>query len=75
MLKRCARSDVFLSLGSLAGYTPSILTYGWKVQGDPELIRDYGHNQISGYGPFYFYRAEALQQTFAGLNAADTSQP
>jgi hypothetical protein len=66
--------EVFLSLGKLAGYTPSILTYGWKVQGDPELIRDYAHNQSSGYGPFYFYRAEVLQQTFAGLNAADTGR-
>jgi hypothetical protein len=26
VLKRCARSDVFLSLGSLAGYTPTDLT-------------------------------------------------
>jgi hypothetical protein len=66
--------DVFLALGKIAGYTPSILTYGWKVQGDPELIRDYAHNQSSGYGPFYFYRAEALQKTFAGLDAADTGR-
>jgi methylase of polypeptide subunit release factors len=64
--------DVFLSLGKLAGYTSSILTYGWKVQGYPELIRDYGHNQASGFGPFYFYRAEALQEIFAELDPADT---
>jgi hypothetical protein len=66
--------DVFLSLGKLAGYTPSILTYGWKVHGDPEWIRDYGHNQASGFGPFYFYRAEVLQQTFADLDPADTGR-
>ncbi len=66
--------DVFLSLGKLAGYTPSILTYGWKVQGDPELIKDYGQNQSNGFGPFYFYRAEVLQRAFAGLNAADTGR-
>jgi hypothetical protein len=66
--------DVFLSLGKLAGYTPSILTYGWKVQGDPELIRDYAHNQASGFGPFYFYRAEVLQKAFADLDAADTGR-
>jgi hypothetical protein len=66
--------DVFLSLGKLAGYTPSILTFGWKVQGDPELIRDYSHNQSSGFGPFHFYRAEVLQQTFAGTDAANTGR-
>ena len=62
--------EVFLSLGKLAGYTPSILTFGWKVQGDPELIRDYAHNQSSGFGPFYFYRAEVLQEVFAKLDPA-----
>jgi hypothetical protein len=66
--------DIFLSLGKIAGYAPSILTYGWKVQGDPELIRDYAHNQSSGYGPFYFYRAEVLQEAFAGLDAAETGR-
>jgi hypothetical protein len=66
--------DFFLSLGELAGYTPSILTYGWKVQGDPELISEYGHNQSSGFGPFYFYRAEVLQKAFAGLDAAATGR-
>jgi hypothetical protein len=66
--------DVFLSLGNLAGYKPSILTFGWKVQGDPELIKDYRQNQSNGFGPFHFYRAEVLQQTFAGLDAADTGR-
>jgi hypothetical protein len=66
--------DVFLSLGKLAGYTPSILTYGWKVQGDPELIRDYGHNQASGFGPFHFYRSDVLQETFAKVDPADAGQ-
>ncbi len=66
--------DVFLALGKLAGYTPSILTYGWKVQGDPELIRDYSHNQSSGFGPFYFYRAEVLQKAFAGVDAAEAGR-
>jgi len=66
--------DVFLGLGKLAGYRPSILTYGWKVQGDPELIRDYGHNQACGFGPFYFYRADALQEVFANLDAGDAGR-
>jgi methylase of polypeptide subunit release factors len=65
---------VFLSLGELAGYTSSILTYGWKVQGDPELIRDYGYNQKRGFGPFYFYRAEVLQKYFAQLDPAKSGE-
>jgi hypothetical protein len=65
---------VFLSLGELAGYTSSILTYGWKVQGDPELIRDYGYNQKRGFGPFYFYRAEVLQKSFAQLDPAKSGE-
>jgi hypothetical protein len=65
---------VFLSLGKLAGYTSSILTYGWKVQGDPELIRDYGYNQKRGFGPFYFYRAEVLQESFAQLDPSRSGE-
>ncbi|HVJ06657.1 MAG TPA: hypothetical protein VM578_13365 [Candidatus Saccharimonadales bacterium] len=62
---------VFLELSEAAGYQPSFLIYGWKVQGDPELIRDYATNEQSGFGPFYFYRAETLQSTFLGLNPVD----
>jgi hypothetical protein len=64
--------DVFLSLGKFAGLSPSILTFGWKAQADPKLIRDYGLNQKSGFGPFHFYRVEALQRVFAQLSPAAT---
>jgi hypothetical protein len=64
----------FLELSRLAGYQPSFLTYGWKVQADPELIRDYGRKEKLGFGPFYFYRAEVLQKTFAGLEPAEAGK-
>lgn len=66
--------SAFLELSKLAGYQPSFLTYGWKVQGDPELIRDYGANEKLGFGPFYFYRAEALQSAFAGFDPGDAGR-
>ena len=60
--------QVFLSMGELADYRSSFLTYGWKLQGDPELvIRDHAKSQAQGFGPFYFYRAEVLQNTFAQI--------
>lgn len=67
--------QVFLSLGELAGYVSSFLTYTWKVQGDPEeVIRDHAKSQQSGFGPFYFYRAEVLQKTFARVNLAESGE-
>ena len=65
----------FLSLGELAGYVPSFLTYSWKVQAEPELvIRDHATSQRNGFGPFYFYRADLLQATFAGLSPAESGK-
>jgi methylase of polypeptide subunit release factors len=62
---------VFLSLGTLAGYFPSFLTYTWKVQADPkEMIRDHAQKQREGFGPFYFYCAEILERTFASVDIA-----
>ena len=67
--------QVFLSLGDLAGYQSSFLTYSWKVQGDPEdVIRDHAKSQQSGFGPFYFYRAEVLQKTFAQVDIAESGK-
>lgn len=64
---------VFLSLGQLAGYVSSFLTYTWKVQADPlEVIRDHAQKQKEGFGPFYFYRAEVLQKTFGSMDIADS---
>jgi hypothetical protein len=65
---------VFLSLAELAGYLPSFLTYSWKVQGDPELIRDYEQNQKNGLGPFFFYRAEVLQEMFKRVGLAESGE-
>jgi methylase of polypeptide subunit release factors len=60
--------EVFLSLGALAGYSSSFLTYTWKVQADPdEVIHDHALKQKEGFGPFYFYRAESLENTFASI--------
>ena len=60
---------VFLSLGTLAGYSSSFLTYTWKVQADPdEVIYDHALKQKEGFGPFYFYRADILEKTFASID-------
>jgi methylase of polypeptide subunit release factors len=66
--------SVFLVLGKLAGYTPSFLSYTWKVQTDQEVIRDYARKQEEGFGPFYFYRVETLQKTFAAIDPGDTGK-
>lgn len=67
--------DVLLSLGELAGFAPSFLTYSWKIQGDPEVvIRDHAVSQKNGFGPFYFYRAEVLQKTFAQVDLAESGK-
>jgi len=66
---------VFLALGELAGYEPSFLTYSWKVQGDPqEVIQSHAESQKNGFGPFYFYRAEVLQKTFAQVDLAESGK-
>jgi methylase of polypeptide subunit release factors len=61
--------EVFLALGKLAGYSSAFLTYTWKVQADPkEVIRDHANKQEEGFGPFYFYRADVLEKTFASID-------
>jgi hypothetical protein len=67
--------SIFLSLAELAGYAPSFLTYSWKVQGDPEeVIRSHAESQKNGFGPFYFYRAEVLQKTFAQVDLTESGK-
>jgi predicted O-methyltransferase YrrM len=67
--------QVFLSLGTLAGYSPSFLTYTWKVQTDPkEVIPEYARKQREGFGPFYFYRAEILRKTFAAIDISTSGE-
>lgn len=65
---------VFHSLAELAGFTPTILTYNWKVQSDPELARDYAEQQKKGFGPFFFYRAAVLQEAFAHFAPAESGR-
>jgi hypothetical protein len=60
--------QVFLSLGELAGFSSSILTYGWKVQDGASLIQAYEQHQKNGYGPFHFYRADELQRVFSAID-------
>ena len=63
--------EVFVSLGKLAGYSPSLLTYTWKVQAVPdEVIPDHAQKQKEGFGPFHFYLAETLEETFGSVDPA-----
>jgi hypothetical protein len=38
------------------------------------VIRDYARKQEEGFGPFYFYRVETLQKTFAAIDPGDTGK-
>jgi len=63
--------EVLLSLAKLAGYSPSLLTYTWKVQAVPdEVIPDHAQKQKEGFGPFHFYLAETLEKAFASVDPA-----
>jgi len=67
--------QVFLDLGSIAGYSSSFLTYTWKDQADyKEIIQDYAQKQKEGFGPFYFYSSEVLQKTFASVDIANSGK-
>jgi hypothetical protein len=66
---------VLLSLGELAGYRASFLTYCWKVQEASEtLIPGYAASEKNGFGPFYFYRTEVLQRTFSQVDLAESGE-
>ena len=62
------------SLGGLpettaAGFRASFLTYGWKVQAEPEsVLAAHAAMQRDGFGPFQFYRADLLAERFANLD-------
>lgn len=57
------------AMAEQAGYSASFLTYGWKVQVDPEdMIGAYAAWEKQGLGPFTFYHADLLEQTFAALD-------
>jgi len=67
--------EVLLSLAKLAGYSPSLLTYTWKVQAVPdEVIPDHAQKQKEGFGPFHFYLAETLEKAFASVDPASPNR-
>jgi len=56
-------------MAEAAGYQPTILTYGWKVQGvADEVIGAYAALEGKGYGPFSFYPVAVLEDAFADLD-------
>jgi hypothetical protein len=58
-------------MAEAAGYQPTILTYGWKVQGvAEEVIGAYEAWERKGFGPFTFYPVSVLEDAFAGLDPA-----
>ncbi|MDR3351541.1 MAG: hypothetical protein LBO00_00680 [Zoogloeaceae bacterium] len=62
---------VFQEMGRLAGYRSEILTYGWKIQTDPEeMIGGHARQEAAGFGPYHFYRAEPLSTIFSSLDPA-----
>jgi methylase of polypeptide subunit release factors len=63
--------EVFLRMGEAAGVGSSFLAYTWKVQAEGEsVIRDHAERQRRGFGPFHFYRADALRRRFASVDFA-----
>lgn len=75
--------EKLLDLQKLRGFTPSILTYTWKIQSEPEdVVGSYARWQRErSCGPFHFYRVEDLQRVFnnvsprsAALNALEIQE-
>ncbi|MDR0700838.1 MAG: hypothetical protein LBF61_00250 [Azoarcus sp.] len=67
--------DVFREMGRLTGYRAEILTYGWKVQTDPEeIIGGHLKQQQEGFGPYHFYRASRLAEVFANVSLEDSGE-
>lgn len=58
-----------LRLAEEAGYAGEILIYTWKTQSEPEeVIGGYATWQNRGAGPFHFYPAAVLEETFGTLS-------
>jgi hypothetical protein len=54
---------------------PGFLTYSWKAQTDPaDLLPAYAKWQQQGLGPFYFYPADLLSDTFASISLEEAGQ-
>ena len=62
---------LFQEMAAPAGLKSEIYTYGWKIQATPEeIIRGHADREKDGFGPFHFYRAAKLAETFAGVELA-----
>lgn len=56
---------VLFDMATTAGYRPSVLTFGWKLQADPdELFATHAAHQAKGHGPFHFYPQARLEAVF-----------
>jgi SAM-dependent methyltransferase len=67
--------DVIAEMSRAAGFAPSFLSYGWKVQAEAEdVIGTYAKWQRNGYGPFHFYEADQLEHAFASLDLEDAGR-
>ena len=67
--------SVFSALSELAGLTPELFAYAWKVQAEPDaVIGAYAAWQRTGLGPFHFYRADDLRRVFAGVNPDESGR-
>jgi methylase of polypeptide subunit release factors len=64
-----------LALGGAAGLVSSILTYTWKAQYDPAgVLPGYVRNQRKDFGPFRYYPAAVLAETFAKFSLASSGK-
>ena len=60
--------DTIIRLGRENDYASEILTYTWKVQSEPEeVIGGYAKWERAGRGPFHFYPASILADTFKSI--------
>lgn len=61
------------SLAESAGLLPAFLSYSWKAQAEGEdVLPSYAALERKGLGPFFYYPAEALEKTFAGISPRES---
>jgi len=53
------------------GVHAQVHTYTWKEESEPEAIGGYVHYQKKGFGPFYWYPVEVLEELFCDISAAE----
>ncbi len=67
--------DVFKELGTFAGYSSQIFTFGWKVQAEAkDVISGYAAKQAEGFGPFHFYHVADLKKAFAAIPPRESGE-